>query len=42
MGYRVTPFLPWGVAESIRVNPKNGLLYGANDNRKPAGKAVAY
>lgn len=42
MGYRVTPFLPWGAAESILVNPKNTLLYGANDNRKPAGKAVAY
>ena len=42
MGYRVAPFLPWGAAESILVNPKSQMLYGTNDSRKPAGKAVAY
>lgn len=42
MGYRVAPFLSWGAAESIFIDEKTGLLYGANDNRKPAGKAVAY
>lgn len=42
MGYRVAPFLPWGAAESILVNPKPETLYGANDSRKPAGEAVAY
>lgn len=41
-GYRVAPFLTWGAAESILVDPKTKLLYGANDNRKSAGKAVAY
>lgn len=42
MGYRVAPFLPWGAAESILVDPKKGLTWGADDRRKPAGKAVAY
>jgi len=42
MGYRVIPFLSWGAAESIWVNPQKSLLYGSNDSRKPAGKAVAY
>lgn len=42
MGYRVAPFLTWGAAESVLVNPKTGLLYGANDSRKPAGEAIAY
>jgi len=43
MGYVVLPFfLPWGAAESIWVNPKTGLLYGANDSRKPAGASAAY
>ncbi|MEH1965186.1 gamma-glutamyltransferase [Nostoc sp.] len=42
MGYRVAPFLTWGAAESIFTDPKTGLLYGANDSRKPAGIALAY
>ncbi len=42
MGYRVAPFLTWGAAESIFTDPKTGLLYGANDSRKPAGLAIAY
>lgn len=41
MGYRVAPFLTWGAAESILVNPNTGLVYGANDSRKIAG-SVAY
>ncbi len=40
--YRVAPFLTWGAAVSIFTDPKTGLLYGANDERKPAGKAIAY
>ena len=42
MGYRVAPFVTWGAAESILVNPKTGLMSGANDSRKGAGLAVAY
>lgn len=42
MGYKVTPFLTWGAAESIFVEPKTKLLYGAHDHRKLAGAAVAY
>ena len=32
----------WGDAESILVNPKTGLLEGANDRRSPAGLAAGY
>lgn len=32
----------WGAAESILVDPKTGLLYGASDRRRPAGAALAY
>ncbi len=42
MGYKVAPFFTWGAAESIFVDTKTGLLYGANDSRKAAGSAVAY
>lgn len=42
MGYKVIPFFSWGAAESIWVNPQKSLLYGSNDRRKPAGKAIAY
>ncbi len=41
-GYRVAPFLSWGAAESIFVDSKTGLLYGASDFRKSAGAAIAY
>ncbi len=41
MGYKVAPFPTWGAAESISVNPKTKLIYGANDRRKIAG-SVAY
>ncbi len=40
MGYRVAPFPTWGAAESILVNPKTELIYGANDSRKMAGSAA--
>jgi gamma-glutamyltranspeptidase / glutathione hydrolase len=42
MGYRVSPFINWGAAESILVNPQTGLMSGGSDRRKSAGKAVAY
>ncbi|HYX15942.1 MAG TPA: gamma-glutamyltransferase [Nostoc sp.] len=42
MGYRVAPFVYWGAAGSILLNPQTGLLYGVNDSRKPAGQALAY
>ncbi len=34
MGYRVAPFLTWGAAESILVNPKTKLIYGASRLRR--------
>jgi gamma-glutamyltranspeptidase/glutathione hydrolase len=40
-GYSIMPFIPWGAAESIRVNSDRTAI-GVNDMRKPAGKAVAY
>lgn len=40
-GYRVTLLGTWGAAESLMVNP-DGWLYGANDSRRPAGKALGY
>lgn len=42
MGYRVAPFINWGAAESILVNPQTGLMIGASDRRKSAGQAAAY
>ena len=41
MGYKVVPLFNWGTAESIFVNPKTQLIYGASDRRKLAGKAVS-
>lgn len=32
----------WGEAESILVDSKTGLLYGASDRRRSAGAALAY
>ncbi|HEY9771892.1 MAG TPA: gamma-glutamyltransferase [Coleofasciculaceae cyanobacterium] len=40
-GYEIVPFMQWGAAESILVNP-DGTIVGVNDIRKPAGKAIAY
>lgn len=39
-GYRVAPLVSWGAAESILIDPKTRLLYGANDSRRPAGAAI--
>jgi gamma-glutamyltranspeptidase / glutathione hydrolase len=41
-GYRVTPFLTWGAAESIQVNLKDNSFLGASDRRKTAGKAIGF
>ena len=40
-GYRILPFMTYGAAESISV-AADGTMLGVNDNRKPAGKAIAY
>ena len=42
MGYRFKLVPAWGAAEAILVNPKTHLLEGANDRRRPAGRAVGY
>lgn len=42
MGYKITPFLTWGAAESISFDEKIGIFQGANDNRKSAGEAIGY
>lgn len=42
MGYHITPNPSWSAVEAIYINPKNGVIYGANDIRRPAGKAVGY
>lgn len=42
LGYKVTPLVSWGAAESILVDPETDALYGANDPRHPAGAAVGY
>ena len=34
--------ITYGAAESISINPQTGLIEAANDNRKSAGKALAY
>jgi gamma-glutamyltranspeptidase/glutathione hydrolase len=41
-GYRVIPFISWGAAESILIEPETSLLLGVNDRRRVAGKAVGY
>lgn len=40
MGYQFKPFANWGAAESIHIDPKKDLIYGVNDQRKPAGQAL--
>lgn len=42
MGYHFSTQLPWGAVEAIYVDTKNKKIYGANDKRRPAGKAVGY
>src|SRR6185312_8637223 len=41
MGYKFQRF-SGGAVEAILVNPKTGLLEGANDPRRPAGLAAGY
>ena len=40
MGYQLSPDKPWGAVESIYVDTSKKIIYGANDRRRPAGKAV--
>ncbi len=42
MGYTFKHVKSWGADEAIVVNPKTGLLEGANDRRRPAGLAAGY
>jgi gamma-glutamyltranspeptidase/glutathione hydrolase len=50
LGYRIVTQSQWGAAELIAVGPeapaaegmRPGLLYGANDSRRPAGSAEGY
>jgi gamma-glutamyltranspeptidase / glutathione hydrolase len=41
-GYKFTDNNPWGADEGIIIGVKNGkrVLYGANDDRSPAGAAI--
>ncbi len=42
-GYSVTPSsATWGAVDAILVDPQSGLLFGANDSRRPAGSALGY
>ena len=40
-GYKVIPFLPWGAAESIYIDPTTNLKLSVNDGRKSTGEAVS-
>jgi gamma-glutamyltranspeptidase/glutathione hydrolase len=40
MGYKLVEQRPWGAVELIEI--ANGRLYGASDNRRPAGAAIGY
>ncbi|TPG43241.1 gamma-glutamyltransferase [Sphingomonas koreensis] len=42
MGYKLTPIAAIGADEAILVDPKTGVLQGANDRRRPAGAAEGY
>ncbi len=42
MGHHFKLVKSWGADEAILVNPKTGLLEGANDRRRPAGLAAGY
>ncbi|HEU4959707.1 MAG TPA: gamma-glutamyltransferase [Sphingomonas sp.] len=42
MGYSFRPISAIGADEAILVDPKTGLLQGANDRRRPAGAAAGY
>ena len=42
MGYSFHESGPWGADEAILVDPKTGMLHGANDRARPAGLAKGY
>ncbi|OOG59202.1 gamma-glutamyltransferase [Rhodanobacter sp. B05] len=42
MGHHFKTIRSWGADEAILVNPKTGMLEGANDRRRPAGLAAGY
>ena len=42
MGYTIKPIAAIGADEAILVDPKTGMLQGANDRRRPAGAAKGY
>ena len=45
MGYQLYPRAPWSAVEAIDaiyLSPSSRVLYGANDRRRPAGKAMGY
>ncbi|HEX7339093.1 MAG TPA: gamma-glutamyltransferase [Rhodanobacteraceae bacterium] len=42
MGYTFKHVKSWGADEAIVVNPKTGLIEGANDRRRTAGLAAGY
>ncbi len=42
MGYTFKFVRSWGADEAILINPKSGLIEGANDRRRPAGLAQGY
>lgn len=42
MGYHFHEVPAWGADEAILVEPRKGLLEGANDKRRPAGLAAGY
>ncbi len=42
MGYHVTPNPTWSAVEAIYVDPDTKWIYGANDKRRSAGRAVGY
>ncbi|MBY8827598.1 gamma-glutamyltransferase [Hephaestia mangrovi] len=42
MGYSFHPIAAIGADEAIVVDPKTGMLHGANDRRRPAGEAKGY
>jgi gamma-glutamyltranspeptidase/glutathione hydrolase len=42
MGYSFHPIAAIGADEAIVVDPKTGMLHGANDRRRPAGAAKGY
>ncbi|MGH8318387.1 MAG: gamma-glutamyltransferase [Steroidobacteraceae bacterium] len=42
MGYRFRTIHAMGADEAILINPKTGVLEGANDRRRPAGLAAGY